>query len=124
MPLAAELAHASLHCAPCLLLNAFQVVLMNQVTTKLEGGGGGSSSRGDGAADVAARLVPALGDSWAHAATARVILHWHDGKRRAFIYKSPTQPAAAGEYTITKDGVRGLPSAQRQGGSKRARPEG
>ena len=95
---------------------------MNQVTTKLEGGGGGG--RGDGAADVAARLVPALGDSWAHAATARVILHWHEGTRRAFIFKSPTQPAAAGEYTITKEGVRGVPGAYRHGGSKRARPDG
>lgn len=86
---------------------------MNQVTTKLGPGGGG-----DG--EAAARLVPALGDSWAHAATSRVILHWLEGRRRAFIYKSPTQPAAGAEYRVTKEGVRG---ADRRS-SKRPRGEG
>lgn len=76
---------------------------MNQVTTKL----GGDRGEGSSAAEVAARLVPALGDSWAHAATSRVILHWHEGRRRAFLYKSPTQPACGAEYAITADGVRG-----------------
>ncbi|PSC75198.1 Sodium hydrogen exchanger 7 [Micractinium conductrix] len=76
------------------------VVLMNQVTTKL----GGDRGEGSSAAEVAARLVPALGDSWAHAATSRVILHWHEGRRRAFLYKSPTQPACGAEYAITADG--------------------
>ena len=95
---------------------------MNQVTTKLGGGGGGGGPEGGGGAqDAAARLVPALGDSWAHAATHRVILHWHEGRRRAFIYKSPTQPAAAAEYTVTREGVRGL-TASRQG--KRPREGG
>ncbi len=83
-----------------------QVVLVNQVTTKLAAGG------------EHARLVPALGDSWAHAATSRVILYWDQQARRAFIYKSPTQPAAAAEYTVTADGVRG----RRQ--LKRPRPAG
>lgn len=72
------------------------IVLMNQVTTKIAAGGGGT------------RLVPALGDSWAHAATCRVILYWQGGIRNAFIYKSPSQPAAAAEYGITADGVRSL----------------
>lgn len=75
---------------------------MNQVTTKLVGGSGG----GDQPAQQHARLVPALGDSWAHAATSRVILYWEQQARKAFIYKSPTQPAAAAEYTITAEGVR------------------
>lgn len=92
---------------------------MNQVTTKLGGAGGGADGA---AADVAARLVPALGDSWAHAATSRVILHWHEGQRRAFIYKSPTQPAAGAEYAVTREGVRGLP--RQPGGSKRPREAG
>lgn len=89
---------------------------MNQVTTKLgeRGAGGGGAS----ASDAAARLVPALGDSWAHAATSRVILHWHEGRRRAFIYKSPRQPAAAAEYAVTAEGVR-----KASGGSKRKQAE-
>ena len=72
------------------------IVLMNQVTTKVAAGGGST------------RLVPALGDSWAHAATSRVILYWQGGVRNAFIYKSPSQPAAAAEYGVTADGVRSL----------------
>jgi RAD51-like protein 2 len=71
------------------------VVLMNQVTTKV------------GAAGEAARLVPALGDSWAHAATSRVILYWQGASRRAFVYKSPSQPAAEAEYRVTAEGIRG-----------------
>lgn len=84
------------------------VVLMNQVTTKVGGGGGG-----------AARLVPALGDSWAHAATSRVILYFQDGVRNAFIYKSPTQPAAAAPYLVTEQGVRGV----RRSAPKRPHPD-
>lgn len=94
------------------------VVLMNQVTTKL-GERGAAAGGGGGAADVAARLVPALGDSWAHAATSRVILHWHEGRRRAFLYKSPTQPARGAEYAVTREGVRG--AKRGGGGAKRPR---
>ena len=39
------------------------VVMMNQVTTKVGGGGAGGGRE-------QSRLVPALGDSWAHAATS------------------------------------------------------
>ena len=77
---------------------------MNQVTTKITG------------ADTS-RLVPALGDSWAHAATNRVILYWKDGRRHAFLYKSPALPAAEAEYAVVAEGVR---SAKRS--SKRPRP--
>jgi RAD51-like protein 2 len=80
------------------------VVLMNQVTTKIAAAGQGT------------RLVPALGDSWAHAATSRVILYWKNGVRHSFIYKSPTQAAAAAEYAVTAEGVRSLkkPSAAKK----------
>ncbi|XP_048840345.1 DNA repair protein RAD51 homolog 3 isoform X2 [Brienomyrus brachyistius] len=44
------------------------VVLTNQMTTKV---GNGQS-----------KLVPALGESWGHAATQRLILHW-EGEQRA-----------------------------------------
>lgn len=91
---------------------------MNQVTTKL-GERGGDGGGGGGASEAAARLVPALGDSWAHAATSRVILHWHEGRRRAFIYKSPRHPAAAAEYAVTADGVR-----RASGSGKRQREAG
>ncbi len=85
------------------------VVLMNQVTTKIAAAGQGT------------RLVPALGDSWAHAATSRVILYWENTVRHAFIYKSPTQPAAAAEYSVTTDGVRSLKRPSAAAAQKRQR---
>ena len=72
------------------------VVLMNQVNTKIAAAGQGN------------RLVPALGDSWAHAATSRVILYWEKGVRHSFIYKTPALPAAGAEYAVTAEGVRSL----------------
>lgn len=82
------------------------VVLMNQVTTKISG--------------EDARLVPALGDSWAHAATTRVVLYWKDGKRHAYLYKSPTCPSGTAEYSITSEGVR---TARTKQTSKRPRAQ-
>jgi len=82
------------------------VVLMNQVTTRVNG-------------QDQSRLVPALGDSWAHAATSRIILYWQDSTRHAFVYKSPTQPAAAAEYVVTLDGIR---SFKRHSATKRPLP--
>lgn len=70
------------------------VVMMNHVTTKILG-------------DGKSRLVPALGDSWAHAATNRLLCYWKDSKRFAFLFKSPYLPASVAEYRVTKDGVRG-----------------
>lgn len=71
------------------------VVLMNQVTTKVLDNNRGS------------KLVPALGDSWAHAATSRIILYWQEQTRHAFLYKSPWLPAKTAEYHVTADGIRG-----------------
>ncbi|CAG9460369.1 unnamed protein product [Pedinophyceae sp. YPF-701] len=70
------------------------VVLMNQVTTKFTGEG-------------LSRLVPALGDSWAHAATNRVILFWQGSQRFAHMYKSASLPARTVPYFVTADGIRG-----------------
>ncbi|KAI8106873.1 hypothetical protein M9434_001527 [Picochlorum sp. BPE23] len=75
------------------------IVLMNHVTTKILGEG-------------KSRIVPALGDSWAHAATNRLICYWKDRKRYAFLFKSPHLPAAAAEFRISKDGVRTAKTSQ------------
>ncbi|XP_019401260.1 PREDICTED: DNA repair protein RAD51 homolog 3 isoform X2 [Crocodylus porosus] len=53
------------------------VILTNQMTTRI----GQSQST----------LVPALGESWGHAATIRLILHWDNNQRLATLYKSPSQ---------------------------------
>lgn len=52
------------------------VLLTNQVTTRV-------------AAGERAHFAPALGDSWGHACTNRVMLHWHAGCRHAQLLKSP-----------------------------------
>lgn len=70
------------------------VVMTNHVTTKIMGEG-------------KSRLVPALGDSWAHAATNRVLCYWQDAKRHAYVFKSPFLPAAGAEYQVNSDGIRG-----------------
>ena len=60
--------------------NALAVVTVNQVTVKPDPRGGG------------ARLVPALGESYAHACTTRIILSWEDDTRTAYLHKSPRLP--------------------------------
>ena len=64
------------------------VVLMNQVTTKIS-------------ATSASRLAPALGESWGHTCTNRVILYWKDGCRKAHLYKSPSQEATTGNRFLS-----------------------
>lgn len=103
------------------------VILMNQVTTKMIKVNQGRDREQQQGADpynkyttstTVTRLVPALGDSWAHAATNRIVLYWKDGTRQAFVYKSPTRPAATAEYTVTQDGVRSRRMAKRSRGEK------
>ncbi|XP_030648090.1 DNA repair protein RAD51 homolog 3 [Chanos chanos] len=71
------------------------VVLTNQMTTKVWRG--------------QSKLVPALGESWGHAATQRLILHWEGSKRLASLYKSPSQMEATVQYQITGEGFRDVP---------------
>lgn len=75
------------------------VVLMNQVTTRI----GNRQQWGS-------QLVPALGDSWGHAATNRIILFWKNGTRNALVYKSPSLPRETAEYAVTEEGIRGMRS--------------
>ena len=52
-------------------------------------------------------LAPALGESYAHAATTRVALSWgEEGTRIAYVAKSPRLANRKAMYTITRDGVR------------------
>ncbi|XP_072163522.1 DNA repair protein RAD51 homolog 3-like isoform X1 [Diadema setosum] len=74
--------------------NSLAVVLTNQMTTKI----------GDGTS----HLVPALGESWGHACTIRLILYWKDAQRYANLYKSPSKREATIPYQITLAGVRSV----------------
>ncbi|XP_057455369.1 DNA repair protein RAD51 homolog 3 isoform X2 [Lotus japonicus] len=76
------------------------VVLLNQVTTKhIEG---------------SFQLTLALGDSWSHSCTNRIILYWNGSERHAFIDKSPSLKSASAPYSVTSRGIRNSTS-----GSKR-----
>ncbi|XP_049608797.1 DNA repair protein RAD51 homolog 3 isoform X1 [Syngnathus scovelli] len=68
------------------------VVLSNQMTTRLQGG--------------QSKLVPALGESWGHAPTVRLLLRWAGSQRQATIFKSPEHEEATVNYQITMDGFR------------------
>jgi len=69
------------------------VVLINQVTTKITEKGTKSF------------LAPALGDTWAHACTSRVMLYWDQGQRYASLYKSPSRKSNTVAYCVTAEGV-------------------
>ncbi|XP_060082548.1 DNA repair protein RAD51 homolog 3-like [Ylistrum balloti] len=71
------------------------VVLTNQMTTKVRVG-------------ETSQLVPALGESWGHASTIRVILYWEQQTRYAWLYKSPSQREARVPYQVTMGGIRDI----------------
>ncbi|XP_039103236.1 DNA repair protein RAD51 homolog 3 isoform X1 [Hyaena hyaena] len=68
------------------------VLLTNQMTTKIDRN--------------QALLVPALGESWGHAATIRLIFHWDQKQRLATLCKSPTQKESTVLFQITPQGFR------------------
>ncbi|CAF2094407.1 unnamed protein product [Brassica rapa] len=76
------------------------VVLLNQVTTKYTEG--------------SFQLALALGDSWSHSCTNRVILYWNGDERYAYIDKSPSLPSASASYTVTGRGLRNSSSSSKR----------
>jgi len=71
------------------------VVFMNQMTTRVKTSQLGQS-----------HLIPALGESWGHASTIRIVLYWEDNQRFANLYKSPSRQQMTVPFQITTDGVR------------------
>ncbi|XP_078228853.1 DNA repair protein RAD51 homolog 3 isoform X4 [Callithrix jacchus] len=65
------------------------VILTNQMTTKID--------------KNQALLIPALGESWGHAATIRLIFHWDLKQRLATLYKSPSQKESTVLFQITME---------------------
>lgn len=72
------------------------MVLMNQMTTKITQSAQGRRTH----------LVPALGESWGHASTIRVIMCHEAGQRRALLYKSPSMAEVTISYDVTSGGIR------------------
>ncbi|XP_021904349.1 DNA repair protein RAD51 homolog 3 isoform X2 [Carica papaya] len=68
------------------------VVLLNQVTTKYTEG--------------SFQLTLALGDSWSHSCTNRIILYWNGNERHAYVDKSPSLRSASAPYSVTGRGIR------------------
>lgn len=101
------------------------VVVTNQMTTRLQTSGGKTESY----------LVPALGESWSHAITSRVVLSVldetvemtkkrkaNDGSKRydtervylrkASLVKSPSKQQQTIEFVVTKSGIRNRPKVR------------
>ncbi|CAG07273.1 unnamed protein product, partial [Tetraodon nigroviridis] len=68
------------------------VVVTNQMTTRVWG--------------THSEVVPALGDTWGHAAAIRLRLQWEGPRRLATIVKSPCHRVSAVGYQITSEGFR------------------
>lgn len=75
--------------------NQLAVVFMNQMTTRVKTPQLGQS-----------HLIPALGESWGHASTIRIVLYWEENQRFANLYKSPSRQEMTVPFQITEDGVR------------------
>jgi len=68
------------------------VVLMNQVTTRIKSN--------------IADIVPALGPTWAHACTNRIMFEVKNDSRYAILVKSSSHKAKTIEYIVNADGIR------------------
>jgi RAD51-like protein 2 len=92
------------------------VVAMNHLTTRVE--------KDDTNNQGGLKLVPALGESWAHAVTSRLMIDHHcdfeatlsvttapmSEMRTCTLVKSPHKPTGTALFTITDKGIRGVPS--------------
>jgi len=105
------------------------VVAVNQMTTKIGAGVGSSSGGGGPESDTYgdSRLVPALGESWAHSTTTRLLLTMDGGfqavamglggieggeggaTRRCRLVKSPHKPAGVAAFQVLEQGIRDAP---------------
>jgi RAD51-like protein 2 len=95
------------------------VVTINQMTTKfsptlaMENDPSSNNANGGSNSSVpAATLVPALGESWAHAVTTRLILSQGQQQtapihRQCTLAKSPRFPTASATFVIVQAGIRG-----------------
>ncbi|XP_058139886.1 DNA repair protein RAD51 homolog 3 isoform X3 [Dasypus novemcinctus] len=84
---------AQIYLLPDFLSEHSKVILTNQMTTKFD--------------KNQTSLVPALGESWGHAATIRLIFHWDRKQSRlATLCKSPNQKESTVLFQITSQGFR------------------
>jgi RAD51-like protein 2 len=88
------------------------VVAINQMTTKMT-------------TSEASNQVPALGESWAHAVTTRILLSRPisdtNGVRTCTLVKSPRLASGSADYQILQCGIRGVDAVHVSDGPKRQR---
>lgn len=88
------------------------VVAMNHLTTRIEKDNNNNPG--------GTKLVPALGESWAHSVTSRLMIdhyrhiptdgaHVMDEVRTCKLVKSPHKPTGTAVFMITDKGIRGVP---------------
>mmetsp|Transcript_12025 Transcript_12025/g.17342 ORF Transcript_12025/g.17342 Transcript_12025/m.17342 type:complete len:114 (+) Transcript_12025:174-515(+) len=93
------------------------VVVMNQMTTKF-----GSSNPENTKSTFDTQLIPALGESWSHSTTTRLLLSWTTvGARECRLVKSPHKPAGVALFSVTADGIRDYCPINKSEASKRPR---
>ena len=79
------------------------VVVVNQMTTKINGN--------------VSQVVPALGESWAHAVTTRLVVehqqkqHQQESIRLCRLVKSPHKPCSVSYFDVREIGIRDVPTA-------------
>lgn len=93
------------------------VVVVNQMTTQISGTNSSSETRSS--TDFSTSLIPALGESWAHAVTTRLLLSAdisnggvltradRHQRRICTLVKSPHKPSGTASFIITEYGIRG-----------------
>jgi len=60
--------------------------------------------------NTTSHLVPALGETWSHAVTNRLMMHYHLNERCASLMKSPNMKCSTTVFNITEFGVRDVSS--------------
>jgi RAD51-like protein 2 len=109
-------------------LHNVAVVAVNQVTTRIadtaqHDSAAAAVSASTSSSSPSSALAPALGESWSHSCTTRVLLFWQGRERWARVLKSPSRRQAACRFAITQQGIRDvkLSAAAQQ---KRELPDG
>eukprot|EP00051_Salpingoeca_urceolata_P031293 m.11098 g.11098 ORF g.11098 m.11098 type:complete len:402 (+) comp3930_c0_seq1:332-1537(+) len=85
--------------------HSLAIVLVNQMTTKIT--------------DAGSHLAPALGETWGHAATTRVVLSWRNNTRWATVLKSPNVKEDEAPYQVTELGIRDVETEHQTKRSRR-----
>ena len=70
------------------------VVITNHMTTRFR------------KEDKTACLVPALGETWSHLCSNRLLLYWSNGRREVSLVKSSSRPNDTCQFAVLNEGVR------------------